>query len=83
MAEDDFQYNNEEEADMAQLHAIHIHMNAVRDVQRVLEQQSLVAAAEECVDCGEEIPPQRRAAVRGVQRCTHCQAVFERRRAGY
>lgn len=83
MAEDDFQYNNEEEAEMAQLHAIHLHMNAVRDVQRVLEAQSLVEPAEECVDCGEEIPLQRRAAVRGVQRCTHCQEVFERRRAGY
>ena len=29
MNEDDFQYNNEEEAEMAQLHSIHLNMNAV------------------------------------------------------
>ena len=83
MANDDFQYNNEEEAEMAQLHAIHIHMNAVRDVQRALEAQSQQQSETECIECGDEIPLQRQLAIRGVQRCTHCQEVFERRRAGY
>lgn len=83
MAEDDFQYNNEEEAEMAQLHAIHIHMNAVRDVQRALEAQALLVSESECTECGDEIPLQRQLAIKGVQRCTHCQELFERRRAGY
>ena len=83
MAEDDFQYNNEEEAEMAQLHAIHIHMNAVRDVQRALAAQEAVPSAEQCEECGDEIPLQRRTAIRGVQRCTFCQELLERKRAGY
>lgn len=83
MADDDFQYNNEEEAEMAQLHAIHIHMNAVRDVQRALEAQAAQESETECIECGDEIPLQRQLAIKGVQRCTHCQELFERRRAGY
>ena len=83
MADDDFQYNNEEEAEMAQLHAIHIHMNAVRDVQRALEAQAQQQSETECIECGEAIPEQRRVAIRGVQRCTFCQELFELRRAGY
>jgi RNA polymerase-binding transcription factor DksA len=83
VADDDFQYNNEEEAEMAQLHAIHIHMNAVRDVQRALEAQAQMVSETECIDCGDEIPEQRRISIRGVQRCVHCQTLFERRRAGY
>jgi RNA polymerase-binding transcription factor DksA len=83
VADDDFQYNNEEEAEMAQLHAIHIHMNAVKDVQRALEAQSLLESETECIECGDEIPLQRQLAIRGVQRCTHCQELFERKRAGY
>jgi phage/conjugal plasmid C-4 type zinc finger TraR family protein len=83
VADDDFQYNNEEEAEMAQLHAIHIHMNAVKDVQRALEAQALIPSETECIECGDEIPEVRRTAIKGVQRCVHCQELFERRRAGY
>lgn len=32
-----------------------------------------------CEDCGEEIPPQRRAAIRGVIRCVTCQGNHERK----
>jgi RNA polymerase-binding transcription factor DksA len=81
--QDDYQYNNEEEAEMAQLHAIHLHMNAVADVQRELAAQAAQASAEECTDCGEEIPLERQQLVPGVQRCIYCQTRFERRAAGY
>ena len=37
----DFQYNNEEEAEMAQLHSLHIHMNAVNAVQEKLAKQDM------------------------------------------
>jgi RNA polymerase-binding transcription factor DksA len=80
---DEFNYNNEEEAEMAQLHSIHINMNAVAEVQRALMAQAAQASATECEDCGDEIPQERQQAIRGVQRCTHCQTLFERRRAGY
>ena len=33
---DDFVYNNEEEAEMGQLHAIHNNMNAIANVRRTL-----------------------------------------------
>jgi phage/conjugal plasmid C-4 type zinc finger TraR family protein len=81
MADDDFIYNNEEEAEMAQLHAIHIHMNAVKDVQRAMEAQAARPSLKECDECGDEIPEARRRAIPGVQRCVHCQEVWERDRA--
>lgn len=78
MADDDFQYNNEEEAEMAQLHSIHMHMNAVADVQRALREQSSHSSLEFCEDCGDEIPEARRIRIPGVTRCVHCQDVWER-----
>lgn len=32
-----------------------------------------------CIDCGEEIPEKRRAAIPGCTRCIDCQTEFERR----
>lgn len=75
----DFEYNNEEESEMAQLHSIHIHMNAVADVQRQLAKQRETPSAEECVECGEAIPEARRLAIPGVQLCVDCKQRSERR----
>ena len=36
-------------------------------------------SAEHCAECGEDIPAQRRAAVRGCQTCADCQSVIELR----
>lgn len=83
MSEDDFIYNNEEEAEMAQLHSIHVHMNAVAAVRRAVAAQEEQVSELFCIDCGDDIPQQRRELIRGVQRCIHCQELFERRRAGY
>jgi RNA polymerase-binding transcription factor DksA len=83
VAEDDFQYNNEEEAEMGQLHAIHNNMNAIAAVQRALAAQAAQESETECIDCGEEIPEQRRTMIKGVQRCVFCQGLYERKRAGY
>ena len=83
MAKDDFEYNNEEEAEMGQLHAIHNNMNAIAAVQRALAAQALIPSETECIDCGEAIPEQRRTMIKGVQRCVFCQGLYERRRAGY
>jgi len=76
---DDWQYNNEEEAEMGQLHAIHNNMNAVADVRRKLLEQAAQPSAEFCEECGDEIPEARRKAVPGVQFCVFCQEKHERR----
>ena len=83
MIDDKFEYNNEEEAEMAQLHSIHMHMNAVADVRKQLAKQALQPSLESCEDCGEDIPEQRRELVLGCTRCIHCQGLYERRKAGY
>ena len=76
---DDWQYNNEEEAEMGQLHAIHNNLNAVAGVRRKLEAQAAKPSAEECEECGDEIPLARRKAVPGCQLCVFCQEKHERR----
>jgi phage/conjugal plasmid C-4 type zinc finger TraR family protein len=75
---DDFTYNNEEEAEMGQLHAIHNNMNAIASVRRELEKQALQPSAEECEECGDEIPEARRKAIPGVQFCVFCKEKQER-----
>ena len=76
---DDYQYNNEEEAEMAQLHSIHLHMNAISDVQRKLAQQRSKPSLTHCDECGDEIPQQRREAIPGVELCVFCQEHHETR----
>ena len=72
--DDDFEYNNENEADMGQLHAIHVHLNAVAAVRRSI---LTGPSREDCVDCGELIPEPRRIAVAGCLRCITCQGILE------
>ena len=76
---DDWQYNNEEEAEMGQLHAIHNNMNAVANVQRALEAQASQPSLTHCEECGDEIPKKRQELVRGVRLCVFCQQKHERR----
>lgn len=76
---ENFEYNNEEEAEMAQLHSIHLHMNAVAKVQEKLAKQRKLVSAEFCEECGDDIPKERQIAIPGVQLCVHCQEVAERK----
>jgi phage/conjugal plasmid C-4 type zinc finger TraR family protein len=76
--QDDFAYNNEEEAEMGQLHAIHNNMNAIANVQRQLAKQALEPSLEECEECGDEIPEARRLAIPGVRLCVFCKERQER-----
>ena len=80
---DDYEYNNEEEAEMAQLHSIHLNMNAVADVRRALEKQAAQPSLSECEDCGEDIPLERQQFVKGCTRCIFCQNLWERKLKGY
>ena len=54
-----FEYNNEEESEMGQLHAIHLHLNAVADVRRALYKQASMPSLTHCEECGDEIPTVR------------------------
>ena len=75
---DDWQYNNEEEAEMGLLHAIHNNMNAVANVRRALEEQASQPSLTHCEECGDDIPEKRRTAIRGVRLCVFFQQVLER-----
>lgn len=78
MNKDDFVYDNEEESEMGQLHAIHLGLNAVASVQKKLAKQAEQPSAEECEECGDEIPEARQKLVPGVQLCVICQSRKER-----
>lgn len=45
----------------------------------MMRQGSPLDAATECIECGDEIPENRRRAVPGALRCVSCQAKIERR----
>lgn len=79
MSDLEFEYNNEEEAEMAQLHSIHLHMNAVAKVRDAMAKQAERESAEFCEECGDEIPEERRKAIPGVQLCVFCKERMERR----
>jgi RNA polymerase-binding transcription factor DksA len=77
------EYNNEEEAEVAQILDITRNLAAVAAVQEQLAKQRMLPSLEECEDCGEDIPKERQLASRGCTRCIHCQGLYERRKAGY
>lgn len=78
MVTDEFQYNNEEEAEMGQLHAIHNNMNHIAAVQRELAKQAAQPSLEHCEECGDEIPQARQLAIPGVRLCVFCKERAER-----
>ena len=80
---DDFVYNNEEEAEMGQIHALHINMNAIADVRNKLAKQAQQPSLEECEVCGEDIPEARRVAVPGCKTCIPCQEIIDKRKKVY
>jgi phage/conjugal plasmid C-4 type zinc finger TraR family protein len=77
---DKFEYNNEEEAEIAQILALQSSMSAVARVQQALARQRSQPSLEECEKCGEDIPEARRLAIPGVTLCIYCKEASERRR---
>jgi len=77
------EYNNEEEAEVAQINSLITTMNAVSALRDQLEEQRRRPSLEHCADCGEDIPQARREAIKGVQLCIHCQTKAERLKATY
>ena len=80
---DKFEYNNEEEAEIAQIQSLLSNQNAVSAVQQQLAKQRAQPSAEFCEECGEDIPQARRELVPGVQLCIYCQTKLERVKANY
>lgn len=73
----DFEYNNEDETAMGQLHAIHLNLNAVAEVRRkILSGPSL----ENCEICDDPIPEGRRLAISGCRTCVHCQTILDKQK---
>lgn len=55
-----------------------------RAVQNIRDQVSENLESEYfCVDCDNEIPEQRRQAIKGVIRCVHCQDKFDKKSKHY
>jgi phage/conjugal plasmid C-4 type zinc finger TraR family protein len=79
---DQFEYNNEEEAEVAQIRSLQLHMSALNKVQEKLAEQRKFESLEECAECGEEIPEARRKAIQGCMLCIHCQELEERYQKG-
>lgn len=75
MIERDIQGSNISEDEMGQLHAQHLNENAIAAVRRNLPTG---ISLEDCEDCGESIPEERRVALQGCKRCVYCQTVAER-----
>ena len=71
---DGFEYNNEDESEMGQIHSIHLSLNAIAAIHR-----NMTAGVSrcDCIECGEKIPLARQNAVPGCIRCIYCQTVFE------
>ena len=78
-----FEFNNEEEAEIAQINSLVMNMNAERALREKLEKQRSQPSAEFCEECGEDIPQARREAIPGVQFCVYCQTKLERFKANY
>jgi RNA polymerase-binding transcription factor DksA len=73
------EYNNEEEAEVAQLNTINNSLNAIAKVQQQLALQAAQPSLTECDDCGEDIPVERQLAIKGCTRCIYCQEISERK----
>lgn len=74
-----YQHSNIEEGEMGQLHALHINMNALAAHSAAMAKQASKPSLEECEDCGEPIPEDRREAVAGCTTCIYCKTLRENR----
>lgn len=72
--DNDIQHSNISEEEMAQIHSIDIHLNAIAAVRRNIPTGPSLL---DCVNCGESIALARRLAAKGCTRCLHCQTLYE------
>lgn len=48
------------------------------DNHQQASKRKFVTSAENCVECGDVIPPARRRAIQGCQLCVYCQGLAEK-----
>lgn len=65
----------DDEAEIAQVHSIHLQMNAIANHRRKMEAAG--PSLSHCEECGEEIPQARQLAVKGCKTCIDCQSKLE------
>ena len=75
-----FEFNNEEEAEIAQILALQMNDRALAEHRAKMPKGP---SLEECEECGDPIPKQRQLAVQGVTMCIHCQERSERMKRLY
>jgi RNA polymerase-binding transcription factor DksA len=73
-----FEYNNEEEAEVAQILSLQYAAVGIQKIQEESAKRALQPSLEECETCGDTIPEGRRLAIKGCTTCIHCQALAER-----
>ena len=65
--------------DTAQAHAERMTAQAITHHMAIQQRQAVTAGTQECVDCGDLIPEQRRKALPYATRCIECQSLVEHR----
>ena len=65
--------------DTAQAHAERMTAQAITHHMAAQQRQMMTVGTAECVECGEEIPASRRAALPYATRCIDCQSIVEHR----
>lgn len=66
---------NERYVELAEAAVANQSARAIGDIRNRLSAQG----SDDCVDCGDEIEPKRRAALPSAVRCVDCQGIFEQR----
>lgn len=75
--DNNFEFNNEEEAEIAQILALQMNDRALAEHRAKMPTGP---SLEECEECGESIPEARRLAVKGCTMCITCQEISEKKK---
>lgn len=76
---DTFEYNNEEEAEVAQILSLQYANKGLQKIQEENAKRASQPSLEFCDSCGDDIPEARRKAIPGVTLCIHCATLEERK----
>ncbi len=71
------QHSNIDETEMAQLHALHVHLNAIDAVRARIKTG---ISSQSCITCDAPIPKARQEAIQGCDTCISCQQRLEKYR---
>lgn len=75
MSENNFEFNNEEEAELAQILSLQRSFKAIEEVRARLGSGP---SNSHCEECGEAIPEARQKVIAGCKLCIDCQNYAER-----